>query len=874
MRNLNLATLIRFLLGAVIFTLTVSRVSAQACTAGFTSSVNVPAKTVTFTNTSTSAGAGLTYYWNFGDGNYSSLASPTHLYTGNGTFIVSLTATRNDSSCYSFYSDTIQIGSPCNAGFYYTISASNSRTFHFFNTSSGTNPVYTWDFGDGTYSTSANPVHTYSSNGIYPVMLTVNNQDSSCFDAKVIFLSVSGSICNVVADFSYSPDSAYNVYNKLSFHNQSTGSNLWYYWNFGDGTGSTQASPDHTFPGPGSYTVCLSAINMMDSMCSDMICQTITITNPCSADFGYYTDSMNSNSGAYYFSSWNSQPGLTYYWNFGDGYYSSLANPSHQYAADGTYTVCLTISNPADSCYDYQCKMITVGQPNDSLCHVEFTYAIDTLDGTVYFNNLSTGGPGAQYHWNFGDGSTSTVPAPTHNYAFNGYYLVYLSMISADSSCQGLFWDTIYVNFSPVDTLCHAEFNYFADTLKGKVYFTNLSNGGLGTQYYWNFGDGSGSSAIHPIHQYAANGYYIVSLSMISADSSCQDLIWDTIYISTASSPDTLCNADFYYIQDSITPGTIHFINTSNGSNLIYSWSFGSATSTLANPSFNFPLIGIYMVTLTITNPVTGCSSTITKPVTVVPGPSCHAAFTYTYDAASSTYHFINLSTGPAPLTYLWLFGYGSTSTLENPSWAFVYPGVRHITLIVMSPGCSDSVGIDIYIPGNPACDATFNAYPDSMNPGTVYFHPANLDPLATYTWSFGDGTAMTSQSASHTYTSYGYYMVCLTVNNWNDSCSATQCDTVIIGGPTGIKEQSKASFSNIYPVPFNDELTLEVSSPGAAKGKITITDIAGKTLLEKDTMLHKDENTLSLDVKELPKGIYFLTLDSEYGISVKKISK
>jgi PKD repeat protein len=964
MRNLNLTTLIRFLLGAIIFTLTVSRVSAQACTAGFSSSVNAPIKTVTFTNTSTTGGAGLIYYWNFGDGNYSSLTSPSHVYTHNGIYVVSLTATRPDSSCYSYYSDTIQVGAPCEADFYYTINSSNARKYYFHNTSSGSGPVYSWDFGDGTYSSLSNPTHTFAADGVYAVMLTMHNGDSSCFDGKIVYITVSALPCNVVADFSFSHDS--DTYNWVSFQSLSSGSNLKVYWSFGDGTGNPgHSAPDHIYPGPGTYTVCLTAVNLIDTACSDMICETVTIATPCSAEFSYNTDSMNTSSNIYYFNSWYNQAGLTYYWNFGDGYYSSLPDPTHQYTADSTYTVCLTISNPADSCYDYQCKTITVGHQYDSVCHAEFNYFLDTLTGIFHFNNLSSGGFGAQYYWNFGDGSTSTLFNPLRQYTGNGFYVVSLSMISADSSCQDLFWDTIIVQNNPIDTnLCNASFTYWFDSL-GYVHFNNTSTTSGPPAYWWIFTDQNGSIATGSTNGmilFPANGYMVACLTVRSTtdsgcfsticdtiftavngntmchadftywidpsgyahfnntsttngspvylwtitsttgavsstntknllvqfsggtyevvcltvrstiDSSCYSTICDTIFIP--GNNDTMCYAEFYFANYTYNNGSIQFYNTSIGSNLTYLWSFGLGTSTLANPLFYFPTAGTYMVTLTITNTITGCSSTIIKPVTVTAITTCHADFTYTYDASTHTYHFINLSTGPDSMSFLWDFGYGATSNLENPSWAFVYPGVRHVTLILMSPNCWDSIGIDLYITANPGCDASFNVYPDSMNQHTVFFSPVNVDPLATYTWNFGDGTSTIGQGLTHTYSSDGFYIACLTVNNWNDSCIATHCDTLLIGSPTGIQEQQTTSFSNVYPIPFTDEITLEVSSPGTAKAKLIIMDIAGKTLQVKDITLHKDRNALAFDVKELPRGTYFITLDSEYGHSVKKICK
>jgi PKD repeat protein len=935
-----------FLLVVSAFLLMTYAALAQTCAASFTSSVNVPAKTATFTNTST--GTSLNYYWNFGDGNYSSLASPTHVYANNGTYFVSLTITKSDSSCYSSVTDTIQVGSPCAANFYYTIDPNNAHTYNFHNTSTGTNPVYYWDFGDGTSSSLQNPSHTYASNGTKMVHLYINNLDSSCFDSKTIYIMVTSS-CSAMADFNFSGDSS--DYRKVYFSNTSVVNNPGYYWWFSDGTSTTTTSPAHTFPSAGTYMVCLWATNMLDSSCWDSTCKLVNITNPCSAAFSFYTDSMNGNPDKLFFNSSTSKPGLVYNWNFGDGYSSSLKNPVHQYSANGTYTVCLTVTDPADTfCFDQQCIQVHIGSSN---CDATFSAFVDSLNRTAYFSpatfdtlnmhytwsfgdgstshhpfpshhysssgyyiacltissndsscwdtycdtiyvaptgtgchanfrdsifgngfvvfiNTSTTSPGPLYFWHFGDGATSNLQNPTHQYTQNGVYAVCLTIGSSiDSTCWSYFCDTIIINNIPVDTGCHAAFTYAQDSITGNIHFFNQS-APSSLLYFWNFGDGSTSSSANPVHHYTTNGWYVVCLTVTSFDSLCWDTYCDTILVSNVNTP---CSADFTYYADSLNPNTIHFINLSAGSALTYIWNFGSGYSTLANPTFTFPAAGMYVVTLFIYNSTTGCSDTIVKAVTVPAGGPCQASFTM-YPAGNGSVFFVSTSSGSG-LSYWWDFGDGSpSSTLQNPTHTYATTGSYHVTLFVFgSNGCYDSTSMIIYVPVISGCDASFTFVPDSMST-TYYFAPIYNQPGTTYLWTFDGTDTSSSQYPQYTFPKAGYYLVCLTVTNWMDSCWATWCDTVYVSGTTALKETNGITVSNAYPVPFTDKLTLDLTSPGTASAKVIIMDIAGKIVLEKDVTLQTEQNTLSFDTRDLSKGVYFVDIMSEYGHTVKKICK
>lgn len=136
------------------------------------SSPDALGQTTVFTNTST-FGNNPTYQWDFGDGNNSTAAKPTHIYTNIGTYNVILTVTDEQGSDSTLGSVTIIHGPEANF-----VSSSPDPLGYFttfINYSAGTDISYLWDFGDGVTTNEQTPVHRYGAAGNYLVTLTVTN---------------------------------------------------------------------------------------------------------------------------------------------------------------------------------------------------------------------------------------------------------------------------------------------------------------------------------------------------------------------------------------------------------------------------------------------------------------------------------------------------------------------------------------------------------------------------------------------------------------------------------------------------------------------------------------------------------------------------
>lgn len=228
-----------------------------------------------FTNTSNNYNPGSQFFWDFGNGQTSSSQHPLHTYIANGTYSVSLILS-DSSICFDTLTQQITVTGaipPCTqiADFIYTDNGSGN--FSFTSTSTG-NLSHYWQFGDGNNAMFVNnPNHTFTANGTYNVVLHIFDTLSNCFKWKSYTIIVNGvngnSICN--AGYTMYLDS---LNNNIIVTNSSTGSNLSYFWDFGDGNTSTQAYPSYTYSTAGPFYLCLTVSDTFYN-CTSTYCDSI-----------------------------------------------------------------------------------------------------------------------------------------------------------------------------------------------------------------------------------------------------------------------------------------------------------------------------------------------------------------------------------------------------------------------------------------------------------------------------------------------------------------------------------------------------------------------------------------------------------------------
>ena len=202
-----------------------------------------------------------------------------------------------------------------------------------------------WSFGDGTYSTAKNPVHTYSKVGKYTVTLAVKNSKGSNKITRYSYITVLTSLKAPVANFSASPTSGYAPL-KVQFTDKSKYSPTSWKWSFGDGTYSTAKNPAHTYSKTGTYNVSLTIKNVAGAN-TKTINGYITVNAVPIKPVANFSASPASGYSPLKVQFTDNSTGTptSWKWNFGDGSNSTEKNPVHTYNETGKYNVSLTVKN-------------------------------------------------------------------------------------------------------------------------------------------------------------------------------------------------------------------------------------------------------------------------------------------------------------------------------------------------------------------------------------------------------------------------------------------------------------------------------------------------------------------------------------------------
>lgn len=554
-----------------------------SCMASFTYANN-PNNAVNFFGNVSGGVAPYTYLWDFGfgPGSSSTLLNPTFTYPSPGSYGVTFTVTDTNGITCSFF-DTVLVNNTCVADFSYQFTANGVVSFSNLSTPNGAGINFSWNFGDGTFSNTVNPSHSYSSIGNYAVTLSMFDSSSTCFSQMIDTIYID-STSNCLAGFSY------NVNNDTLFiDNLASGYNSISY-NFGDSSSSNLGSPNitHIYAQSGTYLVCQTISNSITN-CTNTFCDTIriNITPPCKAEF---THSVNDNI-VDIVNKASNYTSISY--NFGDGSVINIPNPSYTYAQSGTYTICQTVTNNNTGCSDVFCDTVIIVVPPP--CQAGFTYSSSV--GTLSIQNTAQNYTSITY--DFGDGTTSSQTNPSHTYISSGSYQV-CQTVTNNNNCTSTFCDTVFIRIPPP---CQAGFNY---SITGDTtYFTSSASSFNRVIYY--FGDGDSSTAANPIHDYQTSGTYQVTQVVFNDTINCIDSITQSIVVTVSFS----CVAKYELALDTNRRGILYLINTSSddGSHS-YLWDFGDGTqSNVRLPNHQYSENIAYKICLTVSDSIQGCIS-------------------------------------------------------------------------------------------------------------------------------------------------------------------------------------------------------------------------------------------------------------------------
>lgn len=749
-----------------------------------------------------SSGNPTSWKWDFGNGNISTLQNPTSTYFTPGKYTVTLTVanaagtnTLTRSQLITVYEAPTVLfnASPVTGCLPLNVQFNDSSSAGAGNTDVN----WFWDFGDGTTSTNQNPLHQYINSGNFTVVLKVTN-DKGCSKVlvKPSFVQVNPGI---VPGFTNTQVAVCKPPATVSFTNTSSGpGTLNYLWGFGDGISSNAVNPTHTYTTTGLYSVTLIVAN--NTGCVDTLTKKDLIAVGSYATSFSAPDTVCINSPVSFIN--NSLPNpSSASWNFGDGTTSSVMNPVKTYNTAGTFPVKLI--NNYNSCLDSITKNIVVL----SLPVPNFTAPVTggcATPFTVNFQDQSANAAG--WLWNFGDNTSSTSQNPTHTYNNFGSYDVTLIVINT-FGCRDSITKKGFIKIqAPKITIPGLP-------AAGCIPYTinpvaNITTPDMVTSYLWNFGDGATSTVQNPSHTYTIKGTYTVSL-VITTSTGCTD----TLTIPGAIKVGTLPTVNF-----TASPTTVCAFQpvqfTDQSSNVDqWSWSFGDGSNSGSqNPSHTYTMPGTFTVSLTGLN--NGCPVTVVKNNYITVNPPV-ANFTFTPNCANRfQFLFTDKSTGA--LTWLWNFGDGATSTLQNPVHNFPALGTYSVSLTVTNGACSNTYTTNVFaIHENP----DFTASPPVLCRGNQTVLQAtnmNLSNIVNYYWNTGDGFQNYAPSVfTHTYSNSGTYSVSLITTDIN-GChdTAAKANFISVNGPIANFTAANTGGCKGLVTTFNDLSTTDGTHP------------------------------------------------------------
>jgi PKD repeat protein len=753
------------------------------------------------------------YLWDFGDGTFSPLMNPSHLFPAAGPYTVKLMIT--DTSAYTNSISHVVNLTPLPVSFFaYSSPNCANEAIQFTDLSHtlyGYVAQWVWEYGDGTpndtinFPDEPNIAHLYNAPGTYNVTLYITNS-FGCYAMSSQAVVV---IPKPYANFYFCGNCEDQIvqFTDASFANGG-GNVVGWAWDFGDpGSGINNTSnltdPTHIYSAPGTYNVTLVITNFNN--CHDTLVKAVTVNLPPIVDFGHGPSCLNSPT-AFFADSLVMNVGAVadWFWNFGDGVTSTSQNTIHPFTATGTYLVSLTITDTAGCTNTFTHPIIINPLP---VAHFDISDH-NCAGQTVTFTNLSTTTAGyvVNWNWDFGDGTSTTIefpanPSVVHTYAAGGNYIVTL-YITASDSCTAFETQTLTIFNAPT-----ADFDYDISCFGTPVNFTDISQsngGGMMTEWLWDFGDplsGSDNNSTfqNPQHQFHTSGMHAVSLT-VTTTNGCRSTVEITLQVSPSPqvefTSDYRCESNPVQFHPDLTVINAAAINS-------WLWNFGDGfTSTLQEPEHIFASTGNYQVTLTITDTV-GCSNSITHQVYIIPKPVANFEYALPNCALSPTV-FTNNSVAPYGyiVNWKWNFGDGFNTSINfpaNPNVSHLYAayGTYNVTLtIITNDSCSNSIMKVITVSPSPV--ANFG-YVSACASGSVSFDDqsqiGSTGVITDWFWNFGDPTSGASNTSTmedphHTYGIAGSYQVSLTVTS-STGCTNTIVKTITIGAPPTVNFMS-----------------------------------------------------------------------------------
>lgn len=730
-------------------TKSITILNSQAPDLDFTTTNKCVSNANTFSIVNTSGDIS-SYSWDFNGDNVedSNVANPSYTFGSVGTKAVSLTAS-NAAGCSETYTESIKIyAAPPATSFAISPSVyctNNNLTFTNTTNESGYDGLltYEWYLGGVLQSATKDVVMSFANAGDYKV------------DLRSLLTGCESAITEQTFSIKRSPIAAFSadivcLGDVMAFVNSSQFASG-YLWDFGDGSTSTDANPQHVYASPGDYVVSLQAQDV-GLECPATIQKTVRVNNVAP------TPDFEISAGAYCLGNELTFNNLTvesgygnevlYFWTITDFGNLTAKSPKLQFDISGSKTA--TLYTKYRNCTS---ALVTKTFEINPLPTVDFEATTVCETNPTDFTELTSG---VTYQWDFGDGYSSIEANPNHLYETSGRYDVALTVVDANGCIASQSTEVL------VNALPEADFTYQIACEGEQVVLQDLSivDQSDVVSWEWHIGETIVSQEQNPEFTFSTTDKQIVTLIVESANG-CQASYSEEI--GALAGPDVAFDVELGCLGE-VSALVDLSKTTGNVQNRSWIVNGNMLTSEESEVIYTFEQPGFHSIELLLEQ-TNSCSGSLIKSIFIPAPPQLAIEVSDACEQSELVATDLTVESSEDPVvSRKWLFldeviGNGPFAQLPTTS-----PGGYEVVLeVTTQSGCVFEIQRPIQINALP--DPSFSVSSDyGIPPFTVLINTDS--PSQNYNWLINGETYDTGANTQVTFTEEGDFVVQLVVES------------------------------------------------------------------------------------------------------------